>query len=494
MHEGLVEAQDEKAARDRDMKALSLWRRFITKIRILDHVGRIPEEQEGAHHPMTMMANDQSKAVEKGVVEVVEADEEEFGGFRGGFYSVPEESEPPISRKLTKNPQSLKQRYKNLCASPSLTFAAKTTGKKTAKSKSKSTTTTKAKPSARKTRRRKVAIESDEEEEAEESEASDSNSFSRSQRRNPRSRKFNYKYNFDADSSDDYGGDDAAASSGGAGGGFLKQQENQVAPRRSTRLATAVNKATPVKYTLDEDDDDDDDLEPELEKQQQGEGKKQVQNNQKKKRASGGFLIGPHNSSSELSDAPSDLISEAEYEASVSSRAIESNPTVREEGHGPGGPLTVGSEKQDDEGDDGDEGEGGNESNGDAESRGAVGVFETPHYRRSNEDLSKTDYVMRDARPATGTGDGTVNTAKTDQEMVDYNSGGDDHNDNDIVVRKSLPVENEAVVGPTAALTDTMAGLEKMHREEQTPSGGSSPMLSEDPEDKDNADLDWCNY
>lgn len=343
MHEGLVEAQDEKAARDRDMKALSLWRRFITKIRILDHVGRIPEEQEGAHHPMTMMANNQSKAVEKGVVEVVEADEEGFGGFRSGFYPVSEESEPPISRKLTKNPQSLKQRYKNLCASSSSTFAAKTAGKKTAKSKSKSTATTKAKASARKARRRKVASESDEEEEAEESEASDSISFSRTQRRNPRSRKLNYKYNFDADSSDDYGGDDAAASSGGAGGGFLKQQENKVAPRRSTRLATAVNKATPVKYTLDEDDDEDDedDLEPELEKQQQGE-KKGAQNNQKKKRASGGLLIRSHNSSSELSDAPSDLISEAEYEASISGRAIESNPTLREEGHGSGGFFTEG--------------------------------------------------------------------------------------------------------------------------------------------------------
>ena len=40
---------------------------------------------------------------------------------------------------------------------------------------------------------------------------------------------------------------------------------------------------------------------------------------------------------------------------------------------------------------------------------------------------------------------GTVNTVKTDQEMVDYSGGGDDHNDNDSVVGKSLPVGNEAV-------------------------------------------------
>ena len=109
VHEGLVEAQDEKVVRDRDMKALSLPQHFITKIHILDHVGRTPEEQEGAH-PMTMMANNQSKAVEKGVVEGIEADEEEFGGFRHGSYPLSEESEPPILRKLTKNSQSLKQR------------------------------------------------------------------------------------------------------------------------------------------------------------------------------------------------------------------------------------------------------------------------------------------------------------------------------------------------------------------------------------------------
>lgn len=121
-------------------------------------------------------------------------------------------------------------------------------------------------------------------------------------------------------------------------------------------------------------------------------------------------------------------------------------------------------------------------------------MFETPHHHRNNGDLCKMDYAMRDARSATATGDGTMNTAKTDQEMVDYNGGGDDLNDNDIVVGKFLPVANEAVLGPTAALPNTMAGLEKMHPEERTPSGGSSPMLSEDPEDKDNSDLDWCNY
>jgi len=505
VHEGLVEAQDEKAARDRDMKALGLWRRFITKMRILDHVSRIPEEQEGPHHPMTMMRNNRSKAVEEGVVEVVEADEEEFDGFRGGFYSVSEGSELPISRKPTKKSQSLKQRCKDLCASPPLTFAAKATGKKAAKSKSKSkpksTTTAKAKPGARRLPRRKVVIESDEEEEAEESEASDSNS-SKTQRRNARSRKLNYKYNFDADSNDDYGGDDDAVSSGG-GGGFLRQQENKVAPRRSTRLATTAKKATPVKYTVDDEDDDEDDddedgLEPELEKQQQGE-EKRAQNNQKKGRASGGFLIESDNSSSELSDAPSDLMSEAEYETLVVGRAIEPNPALEKEGHDSGGFFTEGLEGQDHQGDDGDdEDEGSIKGDGDAELRSAMGVFETPHRSCNDGDLGKTDYVMRGIGPIAG--DGAMNTSKTDQEMTDYNGGGDDHNDNDIAVGKSLLVGNEVgeaqevVVGPIATSPDTMAGLEKMHHEGQAPSGGSSPMLSEDPEDKDNTDFDWCNY
>jgi len=498
VHEGLVEAQDEKAARDRDMKALGLWRRFITKIRILDHVGRIPEEQEGTHHPMTMMTNDQSKAVEEGVVEVVEADEEEFGGFRGGFYSASEESVPPISRKPTKKSQSLKQRCESLCASSPLTFAAKTTGKKAAKSKSKSklksTTTAKAKPGARRLPKRKVVMESDEEEEAEESEASDSSS-SKTQRRDPRSRQFNYRYNFDADSSDDYGADDNAIRGGGR---FLRQQENKVAPRRSTRLATTAKKATPVKYTLDEDNNDEDESEPELEKQQQEE-EGRMQNNQKKERASGGFLIESDNPSSELSDAP-DLISEAEYEALVVGRTIESNPALEKEGHDSSGFFTEGLEEQDDKDDDGDdEDEGGNEGDDDAELRSAMGVFETPHHGRNDGDLSRTDYVMPVAAGLIA-GDGAVITSKTDQEMINLNGSGDDHNGNDIAVGKSLLVGNEVgeaqgvVVNPIAASPDTMAGLEKMHHEEQALSGASSPMLSEDPEDRDNIDLDWCNY
>ncbi|KAG0639449.1 hypothetical protein HOY80DRAFT_963201 [Tuber brumale] len=479
VHEGLVEAQDEKAARNRDMKALRMWRRFITKIRILDHVSRIPEEQEGTHHPMTMMANDQGKAVGEGVVEVVEADEEEFGGFRGGFYSVSEELDPPVARKPAKKHQSLRQLCENLRASPPAS-ATKTTAKKTVKSRPK-LTTSKAKPSARKLRGRKAITESDEEE-AEESEDSDTNS-SGTQRRNYRSHKFSFKYNFDADSSDD----DTATS--GGGGGFLQQQESKVASRRSTRLAAAAKGVTPVKYTLDEDDDEDE-LELELEEQQQQEEKKMQ--SRKKKRASGGFLIESDDSFSELSDEPSDLLTEAEYEALIGGEIIESNSALEQEDRDSNGLFAEVLEKQDDEGDD--EDKGGNN----VELRGAVDVFEMLHDGRNAEDLNKVDYVMRGAGPVAE--DGTVDTAKTDKGMAD--TGGDDHNDNDISVGKSLLVGNEAggaevVMGAADALLDTMAGIEKMHHKERTPSGGNSSsmlLVSEDTGDKDNTDLDRCNY
>ncbi|KAG0130887.1 hypothetical protein HOY82DRAFT_561337 [Tuber indicum] len=471
VHEGLVEAQDEKAARNRDMKALRMWRRFITKIRILDHVSRIPEEQEGTHHPMTMMANNQSKAVEAGVVEVVEADEEEFGDFRGGFCSVSEESESPIARKPTKKHQSLRQLCKTLRASPSAS-TTKTTAKKTAKSKPKSTTS-KAKPSARKPRGRKAITESDEEE-TEESEDSDTDS-SEIQRRNYKSHKFSFKYHFDADSSDD----DTATS---GGGGFLQQPESKVASRRSTRLAAAAKGATPVKYTLDEDDDEDE-LELELEEQQQQE--KTIQ----KKRASGGFLIESDSSFSELSDEPSDLLTEAEYEALIGGEAIESNPGLKHEDCDSGGFFAEASETQGD-----DEDKGGN----DVELRGTVDVLDTLHDSCNVQGLDKADYVMRGAGPIAD--NGTVDTAKTVKKMADISS--DSYNDNGIAVGKYLLVGNEAggaevVMGAADALLDTMAGIEKVHHKERTPSGGNSSsmlLVSEGPGVEENTDLDRCNY
>ncbi|PWW80779.1 Rad4-domain-containing protein [Tuber magnatum] len=481
VHEGLVEAQDEKAARERDMRALCMWRRFVTKLRILDHVSRIPEEQEGIHHPMTMMANNQSKAVEKGVVEVVEADEEEFGGFRGGFYSVSEESEARTARKLARKSQSLKQRRRSLRASPHVTSAAKTAAKKTAESKS--TTATKAKRSARKPRGRK-AITKSEEEEAEESEDSNSSSFSGAQRHSHRSRGFSYKYNFDADTDSD----DTAASSGGDGG-FLKQQRNGAATRRSTRLATTAKKATTVKYTLDEDEDE---FELELELVRQQEVEEGEVRAQKKRRASGGFLIESDNSSSELSDAPSDLLSDAEYETLIRGRPIYSNPTLEKENHDSGGFFTEGLEKRDDEGDDGDDEDEGD----DVESRGVVDTLETLRESHNGGHLDEADSVMHGAGPVAK--DGAVYTAKTGQGMAAVS--GNDHNDNDIAVGKSFPVKNKAegaeTVAGAAALLGAlgMAGPEKTHCEEQSPTSDSGPMLSEDPEDKDNADLDWCNY
>ncbi|CUS13033.1 unnamed protein product [Tuber aestivum] len=465
VHEGLVEAQDEKAARNRDMKALCMWRRFLTKLRILDHVSRIPEEQEVTHHPMTMMANNWSKAVEKGVVEVVEADEEEFGGFRGGFFSVSEESEPRLTRKLTKEPQALEQRRGSPRASHYLASATKTTPKKTARSKS--TTATKAKRNARKPRGRKVITES-EEEEAEESEDSDSSTFSRAQHGSRRSSKFNYKYNF-------YAGSDSDASGSGE---FLKQQGSGIPPRRSTRLATTAKTAARVKYTLDEDDDEADlELELELELElRQGE-EKEMQN--QKERASGGFLIRSDNSSSELSDAPSDL-TDAEYEAPIGNKPIESDSAL-ERG------------KQGDEGGDGDDEDEGDDN---SEPRGAAGAFEMPYESRKGGDLDRADYVAHAAGPITE--DGTVDVAKTGQRMADASSN--DHHDNDIAAGKLHPVGNRAegseVVAGTAASLDTMgmAGPGGMYRKEQTPDDDSSPMLSEDPEDKENSDLDWCNF
>ncbi|RPA96666.1 Rad4-domain-containing protein [Choiromyces venosus 120613-1] len=491
VHEMLVEAQDEKATEAREKKALKMWRRFYQKIRILEYVGRIPEEEEDTQHPMTMKASDSSKPVAKGVIEIVEVDNEDLGGPRSGFHPVSEELGSP--ENPIKKPQSLKHRLKTLLASPPHSApATKTTDKKTAKSKS-ATTSTKAKPKsrktpARKTRGRKAVIEPSEEEEAVESEDTDSNPFTGTLRGNHRSRNHKYKYNFDADTDDD---DDTATSDGG--GGFVKQkQENKHTLRRSTRIATAA----PVKYTFGRDDDliDNDLIEaqPGLEQEEKKKKKKQQENN---KKPSGGFFVGSGDSSSELSDAPSNL-SDAEYEALVGVRISKPKSAFGDKMYDSSKFFRDGSVKPHDESDDGDDEDEEEEAgDGSVQSKSPVKMFDMLDGVHDNWNLDEVDYDTNGFGPAAENenADATVN----DQEIAGNDAEG--HSDHNIAAagQLSLPAGEG---GETAggfliddATEDTMVDSNTMHRKEQTPKGDLSPMLFEDPEDRDDPDLDWCN-